>query len=646
MRPVEQEDLLGFKTIDDVQLSPEGTRIVFTFTAFDVEEDSYHSSIWMVGLDTAPFQFTRGPKDVFPRWSPDGRHVAFNSERSGAPELFLISTLGGEAFRLTSQQRGAGASVWSPDGTQLLYSARVPNDQAPITNSAFRPRVITRAHYKDDGAGYVLDATSHLFVTTLDGATEQLTFDEGDDRNPTWSPDGRFIAFSRPCTGGTDYEVTDIWVMRCDGSGAQRLTQTLHRAVSPTWSPRGEATACYAADGPLETWGDPNARVWLVPLNGAPPRPLAPDYDRAVNLGSLNALTLGPQWSADAASVSVAISDAGNIHLVRMRLDGTVTPLVTGARQILSASFSPSSHRIAFCAADNGNPCDIFVCGEDGTHESRLTQINESLLQELALPVVETRKFSSPHGGTVDGWVLAPASISGQGPLLLDIHGGPHGFVGNAFSLYYFYRYVFALRGWTVLLINPSGSGSYGKKFSDRIRGHWGEADMPEHMAAINTLVAVGAVDATRPAVTGASYGGYMSAWMISQTDRFCAAAIGAPISNLESMYGTSDFGPWFQAWQLRGDLNSPRETYRRLSPINYVDRIKTPTLILHGEADERCPIGQGEELFSGLMAAGKAPTAFVRYPGSSHRFLVNGRPSHRVDYARRIWEWIEHYTR
>ncbi len=230
-------------------------------------------------------------------------------------------------------------------------------------------------------------------------------------------------------------------------------------------------------------------------------------------------------------------------------------------------------------------------------------------------------------------------------PLLVDIHGGPHSYHGTNFPHGSWFRYVLAARGWAVLMLNPTGSGSYGQAFAHGIRGRWGEYDLPEQMAAVDALVAEGLADPDRLAVAGYSYGGYMTAWVITHTDRFRAAVVGAPVVNQESFFGTSDIGLWFAPWELKGQLPADRETFRRLSPIHAVQNVVTPTLVLHGEADDRCPIGQGEELFAGLIAAGRVPTELVRYPGASHLMNLNGRPSHRVDYSRRVVEWVERYT-
>jgi dipeptidyl aminopeptidase/acylaminoacyl peptidase len=260
------------------------------------------------------------------------------------------------------------------------------------------------------------------------------------------------------------------------------------------------------------------------------------------------------------------------------------------------------------------------------------------------MPQIERRIFPSPNGGTIDGWLMLPAAGEGNYPLLLDIHGGPHGFVGNYFALSHFYRYVLASKGWAVLTLNPSGSASYGEKFAHSIRGRWGEYDMPEQMAAIDVLISEGIVDRDRLSVVGYSYGGYMAAWMIGHTDRFKAAVVGAPITNLTSFIGTSDIGKWYISWEMGGDMAMNPEILQRLSPVSYVERVTTPTLILHGEADDRCPIGQAEEFFMGLMQS-SVPVEFVRYPSSSHLFHSHGLPSHRMDYNIRIVEWVKRYA-
>jgi len=299
--------------------------------------------------------------------------------------------------------------------------------------------------------------------------------------------------------------------------------------------------------------------------------------------------------------------------------------------------------RIAFVAATTESPGEVFVV--EGGEERQLTEVFRRALPDVELAAPTERTFTAPDGTEINGWVLR-AGGAGRSPLLLDIHGGPHSFTGNAFSLGYFFRYVLASRGWSVLALNATGSGSYGRAFAHAIRGRWGERDLPEQLAAIDALVADGLADPERLAVFGYSYGGFMTSWVIGHADRFKAAVVGAPVVNQESFHGTSDIGMHFSSWELGGEIRTSRETFRRLSPVQYADRVTAPTLILHGEADDRCPIGQGEELFTALLAADRVPTEMVRYPGGSHLFIQSGRPSHRVDFGRRVVEWVTRHVR
>ena len=655
-RPMEVEDLAAIRTVADVHLSPDGRRAAYTLTEIDLDGDRYRAAIWVASTDGGddPTPLTHGPqRDFAPRWSPDGRWLAFLSDRDGDPvQLYAFPADGGEPRRLTSLASGAGPAVWSADGERIVFASRVPKEVPPAGEEARarwaqRPKVVTRAQYKADGQGYTFDASSQLFVLSpATGVAIQVTSGDGEYINPAWSPDGNRIAFCRGRGGVADYSLFDLWVMNGDGRDARRLTQNIGRVSSPTWSPDGSTIACYGTDEQEPGVGESLTRVWLVPTGGGPARCLTADYDRNVVMLPRPVVTPGPVWSADGSSITFVAADAGSQHIVRAEVaTGSVHPVVAGERQVLRASAAERAGTVAFIATDPHTPSDLFVCTWEGARERRLTRVNATLLSEMSLPRVERRTFESPHGEPVEGWLFRPVNGAAPSPLLLDIHGGPHSFHGNLFTLGYFYRYVLAARGWAVLALNPTGSGSYGKAFAHGIRGRWGEYDLPEQLAAVDALVAEGIADARRLAVAGYSYGGFMASWTITHTDRFKAAVVGAPVVNLESFHGTSDIGMWFAPWEMRGTVDSLREAYRRLSPIQYVDRVVTPTLIVHGEADDRCPIGQGEELFLGLIAAGRVPTEFARYPGGGHLFLGTGRPSHRLDINQRVIAWLEKYT-
>ena len=682
------EDLANLVIISDAQISPDGGAVAFVRTEIDAQADEYRSTIWVAATGGGePVQLTRGGRlelhggrppvgrrDSAPRWSPDGRTLAFLSARDGGNQLYLLPLAGGEPRRVTALRHGAGPAVWAPDGSRIAFRAEVdarietgggasshdaPERTGDRVDDASRPRVVTRAQYKGDGFGYTFGRRHQLFVLTpSDGRVVQLTHEDVEHAGPAWSPDGRRLAFVRSRGGAGDYSLFDLWTMDASGADARQLTREIGRAVAPAWSPDGAWIACFGTDEQEAGFGDPMVRVWLVPPAGGPSgsrgpagRP-APDgarrltggYDRPAVLARPHEVSAPPIWSADGRSIVFLAADAGRSQVVRAAVpDGTVATVVGGDRQIQSVT--ASGGRVAFTASDPEIPADLFVCGADGTGERRLTRANEAWLGELMLPRVERRRFSGPYGGELDGWITLPVDGRRPVPLLVEIHGGPASYAGPVFPFGLWHTYVLAAHGWAVLQLNPAGSGSYSNSFAQGIRGCWGERDLPEQLAAIDALVADGTADADRLAVAGYSYGGFMTSWTITHTDRFKAAVVGAPVVNLESFHGTSDIGPWFAEWEMRGDVVTQRETYRRLSPINYIERVTTPTLIMHGEADDRCPIGQGEELFAGLVAAGRAPVEFVRYPGQSHGFRQTGRPSHRIDVARRVVDWLQRYV-
>jgi dipeptidyl aminopeptidase/acylaminoacyl peptidase len=648
-RPFQPEDLLAITSVTDPQLSPDGARVAYVQTVIDAEQDEYRSTIWMASSEGGePVQFTRGAKrDTAPRWSPDGRLLAFLSDRDDErPQLYVMPASGGEARKLTSLDGGASPAVWSPDGTCIVMAPQMPVETPPKDKQERdrwkqRPREIGVWPYKADGMGFILQNRSHLLAVSLaDGEPAPLTEGDANDRAPAWSPDGRTIAFTRTRNADEpEPELSDVWLVDPNGANPRRHTFTAGGANAPSWSPDGRTIAFFAPDEP----GEPHPRVWIVPASGGDARALTSDYDRAAVLAPPPAPTPGPVWSPDGTTLTFSVADRGNVHLVRVAVrDGAISPVLTGERWVSSPHAAPSAGRIAYVVNQPDNPGDLHVCNWDGSGERRLTAVNAALFAHVELPPMQRRTFEGPNG-PVEGWVVRSTETAGASPLMVTIHGGPHSFIGNTFPALHWY--ILASRGWTVLALNPSGSTSYGRDFALSLRGRWGEYDLPEQLAAVDTLIAEGTADPDRLAVSGFSYGGYMTAWTTSHTGRFKAAVVGAPLINLTSAYGTSDITARNFPKSFGTTPQQDPELYRRLSPITYVDQVSTPTLILHGEADDRCPAGQGEEWYIGLLTAGKAPVSYVRYPGGSHGFAVSGRPSHRVDFHRRIVEWAERWT-
>lgn len=339
--------------------------------------------------------------------------------------------------------------------------------------------------------------------------------------------------------------------------------------------------------------------------------------------------------------------DGGCVHIFTKALDGSsdAKKVIGGdERVVLGMTLASSVERMAFVLSTPGIPSDVFVSDLSGKNEKQLTSLNEEFLSDINVFSPERRTFSAPDGVEIEGWVLSGRSDGGApGPLLLDIHGGPHNAWGPYFPSTYLYRQVLAARGWTVLFINSRGSDGYGESFMTALTGGWGKHDFDDFMSAVDVLIEEGSADPSKLALTGYSYGGFMTNWIVGHTNRFAAAVTGGCVTNLQSQYGSSDYGS-FLSWEIGDEAYEARDLYAHLSPINYVENVKTPVLILHGQADDRCPVGQAEEWYISLKRQLKE-VQMVLYPSASHLFIVQGLPSHRVDYARRIVDWVEGHT-
>ena len=648
-RSCRPEDLFEHQTISAVDAQPAHAIGVCAVSHAEREGDRYRSGLWLLPLDgSPPRQLTSGTStDQDPRLSPDGEQVAFSSDRhGGSPQVYLIARQGGEAWQLSHFDQGVTSFAWAPDGERLLAVCPVAVDpdqrgarskQPAPQRDPGAPEVVWRLPFKLDGSGYTLDKEAHLFTIDLDGNARQLTDGPFEVRSACWSPDGRRLAYARTREGRLAHR-TDIWCIDADGQGARQLTFDHASASSPQWSPDGRWIAFAGA----ESEGDARYRLWLIDVASGAVSPLGSEE---LELGNGEEL----RWLEDSSALAAVVARRGLQVLVRVAVPGGKHQVVRGGDRHLSMLVPARGEWLCCSEAANESIEVVAISREsdgNGQHaERRLTRFNAWSL-ERELPELSKRSFEVPdgRGGTerIEGWLLRPRGAKGPTPLLVDVHGGPTSYVLMTYASHG-YWWPLCSQGWSVLALNAVGSSSYGREFADRLNGHWGELDLPQHLAAVDRLRKEGLTD-SRVAIAGKSYGGYLSAWAIGHTKRFRAAIVSAPVTNLESHYGTSDSGFYADPDAIGDVPHRARERHQTLSPMKHAHKARTPALVLQGKDDQRCPIGQAEEFFTTLMCQAKAQTEMVLYPGGSHHFFERGKPSHRLDAIQRLIEWVERW--
>jgi dipeptidyl aminopeptidase/acylaminoacyl peptidase/CubicO group peptidase (beta-lactamase class C family) len=657
MRRLRLDDLYSIAVPGDPAISPDGTRVVYSLYTADEASDSRRQALWSVGCDGGePAQLTRGTADTAPAWSPDGSRIAFLRGGDQARQIWLLPAAAGEPEQLTSLPLGAGPPAWSPDGSRIAFCAPVDlaavdgEDESAIQRRASAPVVTDRLRYKSDGTGLLGTKRRHLHVVDLATAqVQQLTSGDWRAGDPAWSPDGKQLAFTASIGPDTDLSlrsaayVIDV----ADPAAVPRLIGPRDGdADLARWMPGGDALLVIGS--PVVTPG--LAGLWRMPLDGGTAVNLAASLDRNVMPGEAGYPGGPPAVAADGRTILFCARDRGCTHLFAADAeDGTVRELVGGPDRLVAglslaaAAGRAAAGRAAVTIADPASFGEVAVVELADGALRPLTRHTRQALPDVEMLVPQEREFTIGDGTRVHGWLLRDPAAPAPAPLLLDIHGGPHNAWNPAASARHLDHQVLASRGVAVLTLNPRGSDGYGEVFFTAAVGAWGSGDERDFLEPVEQLVAEGIADPARLSVTGYSYGGFMTCYLTASTGRFAAAVAGGSICDLSSFTGTSDAGYAIATREFALAADQARDVVRELSPIERVDRVRTPTLLLHGGADDRCPPGQAEQWFTALRQRG-VPARLVLYPGASHLFLLEGRPSHRLDYGRRVADWITRY--
>ncbi len=640
-------DLFKLAGATDPQISSDGSRVAYVRMSGDVMSDRNVSSIWLIDVATGRQRPLVSGAASSPRWSPDGRRIAYVAADSGRSQLHVLWLDSGAEAPVTDLPDGPHDLAWSPDGARIAYLMRVPGEAMKLGAAPDKPEgakwadpleVITRVTYRADEEGYLKSGFDHLFVVSADGgAPRQLTYGGSSDTGPpSWTPDGRVIVFSG--NRGKDWEReannSEVYRVEVDSGAVTALTKRNGPDQSPEVSPDGRAIAYLGYDDVNRSYE--NQQLYVMNADGSGARLITAGLDRSIDT---------VRWAGGALVVSY--DDHGVKRVARVGLDGSVKLLADGLgsgaaldRPYTGGSFSVSRGGVvAYTAGSTQSPADVWV--SKGGPGQRLTSLNETWLAGKALAPVRKLAVTAPDGRPIDAWLVTPPNRQpGQRvPLILEIHGGPNAAYGPSFSTD---DQLYAAHGYAVVYVNPRGSTSYGAHFANLIDRDYPGPDYQDLIAAVDSAIAEGTADPNNLFVTGGSGGGVLTAWIVGKTNRFKAAAAQKPVINWTSEALTMDATTFTSRyWFDKKPWEDPMGYWKR-SPLSLVGSVETPTLVVVGAEDYRTPVSEAEQYYAALQIRG-VPTALVKVPGASHGGIAS-RPSQAAAKAAAILAWFDKY--
>lgn len=644
-RGITAEDYFGFHFLADPHLSPDGAQAVYVSTVIDQKRNRRDSSIWMAPTNgSAPPRriSAEGFNSNSPRWSPDGKTLAFLSSRNvdgstqpARPQVFLLSLNGGEALPLTKLKNGVSVFQWSPDSSRLVVLSRSgPSDAVAPADRKSDVRHYTHIQYKFNDTGWFDDKRSHLWMVDVKtGQSKQIT--EGSDWNdtdPQWSPDGTRIAFVSNRTGHEydDDHNSDVWVIPASGGELTKISDHAFQDTEPRWSPDGKQIV-FAGQTKRREF----PKLYIAPSTGGASSQLI-----------ANELDLIPgelRWGPTDHEIRFSTGTKAQTHIFRVDMSTKkVSPVTSGERAVHSYDFNAQANVMIYLSSDFQHMDDLYAADLSGRDEHRITHANDALWEQLDPQAVQRVAYKSTDGWPIDGFLVKPLGWQAgrKYPLIVSVHGGPAGQYGVD---WYHEFQVYAAKGWAVFFCNPRGSTGYGQNFERGIVNNWGGMDFQDIMSGLDaTLKQNDWIDTNRLGVTGGSYGGFMTNWIVGHTNRFKAAVTLRSLSNFISDDGTRD-GAYGHEEDFKGFLFDNFEQYWSASPLKYAKDVRTPTLILHSDNDFRVPIEQGEQWFRALQHYG-VPSELVIFPRENHNLTRTGEPKHLVESLNWQCYWFSKY--
>ncbi len=674
-RLITEKDLLKFQWAALPRISPDGKQVAYMLVTVNEKEDRYDTSLWTVATSggLVPRRLTAGPRDSSPRWSPDGRTLAFlrAASEKDKPQIYLLPLDGGEPRQLTDLPRGASAAMWSPSGKKIAFTSSTTAEDLEDQRRAREKKegeekkkksdvhVVTRAVFRENGEGW-LDPTrlNHIWTVEVSAGADgpepgkPITSGRFGEEDPVFSPDGSKIYFGSTRVDEPYYEPPDsnLYAVPAEGGAVETVIDIDGPVNGAVPSPDGSRFAFTGFINPPQMESHTRADLFLYAGGKATALTAGQEFELGSDvIGDQHPPRGGGEtplaWMRDGRAVLLVTTLHGRSNLVRVDVaTRRLEPLTEGDHDVFSCSATPDASKIALAIADATHIGDLYVLDTKTRKLTQLTRVNDTLFSQLDLSRPEEIGYTSFDGQKINGWLLKPPGFdpARKYPLILEIHGGPHTAYGHTF--FHEFQWM-AAKGYVVLYTNPRGSTSYGREFANIIQYRYPGDDYKDLMAGVDEVVKRGYVDEKRMGVTGGSGGGLLTNWTVTQTDRFAAAVSQRSVADWSAFWYTADFALFTPFWFHSTPFHDPEEFLAR-SPVRYAEKIRTPLMLTVGERDERTPPGQGAEAMFRALKAQKKPTVLVSFPGETHELSRSGKPSHRIERLEHIVNWFEKYLK